>query len=269
MFPARCIRQEQWKPRLLSEWIGTNTQYQCWYCRQRVFCFKLLIWKRWFPRFKLRVCTLFDLDREGGARPGFPTNKPNYQAFWPPAWKNPRIAALEDWLGYRGNQERKSPRENKECPRPISKLQDMAWKLLPMLLREHGPSRKKYFMSTKVASQICHHKWVCQTHNPSIFGLVIRPLYTLYLTSLPQLSPHWSLFCLPNGQCPFPPQDFCSCFSHSGNGISSSSLKPNLCFRASSNPISSLKSSSTNFRMVSSPSSECLECLMPSHLICL
>lgn len=58
----------------------------------------IFIWKRWFPFSQLRVRTLFELGREGGARLGFPGNKPNHQASWPPALKKTELLLQRsDW----------------------------------------------------------------------------------------------------------------------------------------------------------------------------
>lgn len=123
-------------------------------CRQRVL-FHATHLERWFPCFKLRACRLFDLDREGGARPGFPTNKPNYQAsgHQPEKKQNCCFGGL---TGLQRRSRKEIPKRKQRVPKANFKaVHDMAWKPLPMLLREHGPSRKKYFTSTKIASQIC------------------------------------------------------------------------------------------------------------------
>lgn len=111
-------------------------------CRQRVLCFMLLIWKRWCPCFKLRMCRLFDLDREGGARPGFPTKKPNYHTAGHQSEKK-QNCCFGGLTGLQRQSRKETPKRKPRVPKANFKVvQDMAWKLLPMLLREHGPSRK-------------------------------------------------------------------------------------------------------------------------------
>jgi len=94
----------------------------------------IFIWKRWFPFSQLRVRTLFELGREGGARLGFPGNKPNHQASWPPALKN-QNCCFRGVTGLQRFPRKKISKRKQRVSKPKRKVAgNMAWKLLPMLL---------------------------------------------------------------------------------------------------------------------------------------